>query len=239
MPRECDFHVEAGRARPSDQDGPRRRSGRPSRAWRPSWAPGPATRSCSRCAPPSCWPGPTWCSPAPRCRPARGTCCPAGAAGPRPGRSGRRPAAAGQGGQGRPAGGGGLFAGDPLLFGPAAGQRRRVRQGPGPVRDRAGHARRHRGARLRGHPADRRHRRRYPDRARIRRQPPSARPSRPRSLVILGAEAGPVDIAKMLMAAGLAGAHPVHHHLERDHHRAATIGVSAGVGRPPTSRRPG
>ena len=52
----------------------------------------------------------------------------------------------------------------------------------------------------------------------------------PRTLVILGAEAGPPDLAKMLTAAGLAGLHPLRHHLERRHHRPAHGDLRAGVG---------
>ena len=80
MHRECDFHVE-GRTRPASptRTVPRRRSGRPSPAWRLSWAPGLAIRSCSRCAPPGCWAGPTWCSPPLRWLTGCGICSPAGA----------------------------------------------------------------------------------------------------------------------------------------------------------------
>ena len=53
----------------------------------------------------------------------------------------------------------------------------------------------------------------------------------PGSLVVLGAEAGPVNIAKMLVAARLGGHHPDRRHLERDHHRSAHGGQQAGVGR--------
>ncbi len=114
------------------------------------------------------------------------------------------------------------------------GGRGRVRQGAGPVRDRAGHARGDCGARLRGHPADLRGRRRRPDRARRRRQPPVGRwpaasqPGHPGGRGRAGRPGQDADGRR------LAGAHPVHHHLERHHHRAADHPLRAGLG----DRRP-
>ena len=53
----------------------------------------------------------------------------------------------------------------------------------------------------------------------------------PGSLVIVGAETGPADLAKMLMAAGWADTHPVRPHLGRHHHRPAHRGLHPRVGR--------
>ncbi len=60
----------------------------------------------------------------------------------------------------------------------------------------------------------------------------------PGSLVILGAETGPVDLAKMLIAARLGRHHPVRPHLERHHHRPAHRGLRPRIGhRRPQGRR--
>ena len=61
----------------------------------------------------------------------------------------------------------------------------------------------------------------------------------PGSLVILGAETGPADLAKMLVAAGWAERHAVRHHLGRHHDRPAHRGLHPRARSPPTSRRPG
>ena len=52
----------------------------------------------------------------------------------------------------------------------------------------------------------------------------------PGTLVILGAEGGPVDLGKMLIAAGWPDSTRIDHHLERHHHRSAHRGRLAGLG---------
>ena len=126
------------------------------------------------------------------------------------------------------------YRGDPLLFGTAAGRGRGVRQGPGPVRDRAGRARGDRGARLRGHPADLRGQRRRPD----HRTPPRSAGCPPRPAAAQPGDPGrrgrPGRPGQDAGRGGLAGEHPVRHHLERHHHRPADRALHARLG----DRRP-
>ena len=125
--------------------------------------------------------------------------------------------------------------GDPLLFSRAGRQADCVRQGGGAAGDRARCVRRHRGARLRRHPADRR-RRRHAGGARLRRQPDgragARQPGHPRRGERADRCGQDADGGRM------GGHHPVRDHLERHHHRPAHRDQHARIGgRRPESRR--